>query len=453
MDLQEWKAKQSQKVISQYTHFDRRISLESCFEYISSPQKVSHHGFYPFIHHILKSRKVKAEPKKRNIYYAAHMDSWIYRYYAYLINERYNCRVKKDNINMSSVAYRTDLKMSNVQFARIAFDFIRQAGSCYVMIGDFKDFFDNLNHKHLKQQLCDLLSVTYLPDDFYAVYKNVTQFAYVELQDLLHLNGLKDNKKDRKKFNSHEFERALPIEQFRQHKDIVQHNPKGNRGIPQGSPISAVLANVYMLKTDKQIQEYVSSFGGFYMRYSDDFIVILPKSEVPFSQQYKTIKGFIKDIDVTLQEAKTKIFCYENEKVVNCSSEYTGIEEGGKNIIDFLGFSFNGKQIQIRDRTVSRYYNKMYRKAKTIVKNRNSDSGNQYISAKNLYKQYSYKGSRAYLKKMSWKKGVTFDEEKERGNFLDYVLRAEKEFPRAPVNIVAKRHMSKIHKCLNKPGE
>ena len=88
MDLQEWKAKQSQKVISQYTHFDRRISLESCFEYISSPQKVSHHGFYPFIHHILKSRKVKAEPKKRNIYYAAHMDSWIYRYYAYLINER-----------------------------------------------------------------------------------------------------------------------------------------------------------------------------------------------------------------------------------------------------------------------------------------------------------------------------------------------------------------------------
>ena len=54
---------------------------------------------------------------------------------------------------------------------------------------------------------------------------------------------------------------------------------------------------------------------------------------------------------------------------------------------------------------------------------------------------------------MSRKKGVTFDEEKERGNFLDYVLRAEKEFPRAPVNIVAKRHMSKIHKCLNKPGE
>ena len=46
------------------------------------------------------------------------------------------------------------------------------------MIGDFTDFFDNLNHVYLKKQLCDLLSVNRLPDDFYAVYKNVTHFSY-----------------------------------------------------------------------------------------------------------------------------------------------------------------------------------------------------------------------------------------------------------------------------------
>ena len=56
MNLYEWKEKQSQKMAPQYTHFDRRISLDKCFGYITSPNKVAHHGFYPFIHYTIKSR-------------------------------------------------------------------------------------------------------------------------------------------------------------------------------------------------------------------------------------------------------------------------------------------------------------------------------------------------------------------------------------------------------------
>ena len=59
MNLYEWKEKQSQKMAPQYTHFDRRISLDKCFGYITSPNKVAHHGFYPFIHYTIKSRKIK----------------------------------------------------------------------------------------------------------------------------------------------------------------------------------------------------------------------------------------------------------------------------------------------------------------------------------------------------------------------------------------------------------
>ena len=47
--------------------------------------------------------------------------------------------------------------------------------------------------------------------------------------------------------------------------------------IPQGSSISAVLANIYMIEADKKINEYVVSLGGMYRRYSDDFIVVVPK--------------------------------------------------------------------------------------------------------------------------------------------------------------------------------
>ena len=66
------------KVTSHTTHFNRRVSLDKCFGYITSPDKVAHHGFYPFIHYTIKSRKVKdgkkGEPKKRQIYYAAHIE-------------------------------------------------------------------------------------------------------------------------------------------------------------------------------------------------------------------------------------------------------------------------------------------------------------------------------------------------------------------------------------------
>lgn len=163
MNLFEWKEKQSQKIPPQYTHFDRRVSLDRCFGYITSHDKIAHHGFYPFIHYTIKSRKVKDgkkdEPKKRQIYYAAHIDGWIYCYYAYLINEAYNQRVKKDEIDSVAVAYRTNLRKSNIDFAKEAFQHIQGTTSCYVMIGDFTDFFDNLDHIYLKKQLCDLLSV------------------------------------------------------------------------------------------------------------------------------------------------------------------------------------------------------------------------------------------------------------------------------------------------------
>lgn len=143
MTVDEWKQKQKEKGQPRYTHFDRRTNLEKCWTYIDSPDKICHHAFYPFIHYTIVSRKIqnakKADPKKREIYYAAHLDSWIYRYYAYKINEAYNIRVHNDGISNVAVAYRTDLGKSNIQFAKEAFNHIRQIGSCYVMIGDFTD--------------------------------------------------------------------------------------------------------------------------------------------------------------------------------------------------------------------------------------------------------------------------------------------------------------------------
>ena len=453
MNLYEWKEKQSQKMAPQYTHFDRRISLDKCFGYITSPNKVAHHGFYPFIHYTIKSRKIKNgkkdKPKERQIYYSAHIDGWIYRYYAYLINEAYNLRVKNDGIDSAAVAYRTNLSKSNIDFAKETFQYIQSTTSCFIMIGDFTDFFDNLDHVYLKKRLCDLLSVEKLPDDVFAVYKNVTRFSYVELQDLLILNGLKDTRKGRKEFNNHSHERALSPEKFRQNKNLIHSSPHPKYGIPQGCPISAVFANVYMLTADKELQEYVSQFNGFYMRYSDDFIVIIPQSDMDFSGHYAAIKNILKSVpQLKLKDSKTKIFYFDNASVKNCTNKFVSDGTSGKNIIEFLGFSFDGKHIRIRDKTISKYYNRMYRKLRTIVKNQGVTSNEHRISGKNLYQKYSYKGSLHYLTKISKKTGIPLSKDELRGNFLDYVFRAQKKFSNEPIDAATKKHMQKIRKRL-----
>jgi len=118
-----------------------------------------------------------------------------------------------------------------------------------------------------------LLRCQTLPDDYYSVFKNITAYSKWELKDILSLNGLEDTVQGRRKLNK--MKRVLTPKQFKENCSYIEKNTDGH-GIPQGSPISAVLANVYMLEVDKRINDIVQSLGGMYMRYSDDFIVILP---------------------------------------------------------------------------------------------------------------------------------------------------------------------------------
>ena len=94
-----------------------------------------------------KKGKVKVE-KRRDICYAAHVDRCIYQYYSHLLSALYNHCTDEDVLTEVAVAYRTKLEKSNIQFAKAAYDFIRESKDCYVMIGDFTHFFDkNTHHK------------------------------------------------------------------------------------------------------------------------------------------------------------------------------------------------------------------------------------------------------------------------------------------------------------------
>ena len=171
-------------------------------------------------------------------------------------------------------------------------------------------------------------------------------------------------------------------EQFQKNKKDIKKNISGV-GVPQGSPISAVLSNIYMIKFDKDIKRYVTSKGGIYMRYSDDFIIVLPyerDAEIADFTSYifsyvESMKGLI-----DLQKEKTSCYTYKDEVI------YEGDQPSS---INYLGFLFDGKNIRIRPRAITKYYYRMRRKANTIGRSNWTSSKGRRISAKELYSIYS----------------------------------------------------------------
>lgn len=414
MTVGEWLALDTTESKSRkgYAHFDVRTSIREKKDYILDPENIARHGFYPFIHYLKKqvkySKKKKKRVKERDICYAAHIDRCIYQYYSFLLGERYNRRVTENETSQCAVAYRTDLHQSNIHFAKRAIDFIRTNAPCYVMIGDFTHFFDSLNHQYLKRQWCSLLEMPELPRDHYQVFKSVTHYSTWELSDLLELNHLEDTRAGRKALN--EKMTVLTPEQFKANKKHIQKH-KEPFGIPQGSPISGLLANVYMLEVDKEIHDLVASLNGLYMRYSDDFIVVLPDVGTSTHEAFRDISARFNAVEgLKLEPEKTQYFRFENQELENCGLEFGVPSEEQKRYINFLGFTFDGKHVSLRAKTTGKYYYRMYSKAKTIRRNR--DKGRQ-VGTSNLYALHSCKGARGYFVK--GKDGKT---KHRSGNFL-----------------------------------
>ena len=368
-----------------YAHFDLRVSLSmpSIRKYVMDRTKIVTHSFYPFIHFEKKnSRYGKKGPKKpRELYYCSHLDRCVYQRYAFLLNYQYNIWACENNIDDVAIAYRDNLGKNNIDFAKDAFDAIRSFPQCFILVGDFTNFFDNLEHQYLKKMMCEVLGVERLPQDYFSVFKNITRFSSWDWKDIVKAAGENIAERGvRKKINSKET--LLTKEQFQKNKKDIKKNISGV-GVPQGAPISAVLSNIYMIKFDKDIKRYVTSKGGIYMRYSDDFIIVLPyerDAEIADFTSYifsyvESMKGLI-----DLQKEKTSCYTYKDEVI------YEGDQPSS---INYLGFLFDGKNIRIRPRAITKYYYRMRRKAHTIGRSNWTSSKGRRISAKELYSIYS----------------------------------------------------------------
>ena len=177
---------------------------------------------------------------------------------------------------------------------------IKELNTRYVYKVDIHDYFNSININVLLPQLRDVLKNDLKLFEF---FKNLLENPYVE-------------------FN----------------KSLI----KENKGIMAGVPISTFLANVYL----KELDYYFYKNKIPYMRYSDD-IIIFTKNEEELNSSIQTIKSFLNEKELEVNEEKEFITLPKNEWT-------------------FLGFSYNLGVIDISKVSFEKLKAKMKRKTRAL---------------------------------------------------------------------------------------
>lgn len=329
-----------------YRHFDFPISAQTA-KHLVQPSSVSSHSFLPLIRYEKIQKWYKrnqstgkryVEPKRRDIMYASHNDACILSFYAEKLNLILDKLYSEKNLNLNVIGYRK-LGKSNYNFVQEALDFCYRMGSVSVVALDVTSFFDSIDHKLLKQRLKNILAVDEIPLDWYKIFKFITEYRYVNLAEIKEHPAFKD------RFGKTEHGRISTIRSLKK-ASITIHSNSNNFGIPQGTPISAALSNLYMVDFDIKMGLFCKPLDAFYRRYSDDILIICaPELQSTVMQQVTRI---ISEERLRLASHKTVIreFNFHNPENAMKAAQY-------------LGYAFDPCTISIRSSSLSRQWQKM----------------------------------------------------------------------------------------------
>lgn len=486
-----------------YLHFTTKLkesNLNFVKGYIEKVDKngihtnIAKHAFYPLIHRTVLQRrfkkvqncegkqiltdtgkhkrshfdfvKGKSNAKPREIFFANHLDTQIYSYFAKeILGKEYEKMLKEpENLGLSECisAYRfipieenSKKGKSSMHFAKEIFDFIASQNECVVLAFDIEKFFDSLNHTYLKEIWCKLLKVDRLPKDHFNVYKSITNFSFVNEQDLLNELGfsrVKDKfllkklieKQGINSFcaNAKEFRDKIAGTNNKKGKSLIIPSPskecetqkhfwnkEGNRqGIAQGTAISAFLANLYLLDFDKVIFNAISQINGLYRRYSDDIIVVCPidkQDELKSLVLCEILKYGLK-----IQPIKTEITVFKRNVDNKLETDKTTDKNAS---LKYLGFEFDGQKTTIKKPSLAKYYRRLKRVIRVksikarILEKRTKEK--QLLHKNKIYKRYSHFGYR---------------------NFITYAYRASKIMKSDSIKKQVRRHTKIIKEHINK---
>lgn len=380
-----------------YLHFDLPINHKKAANLVTNPLLVSRHAFFPFISYSVESKKITkdkatgkitVEAKKRAIAYSSHVDSHVYAYYAEMLSDKYERMLNNLGLTDNVLAFR-GLGKSNIDFAFEAFEQIKNMGACSVVALDLSKFFDTIDHSLLKVSWINLLGEGKLPADHFNVFKSLTRHSKVDKLKLyeqfdISINNPKNGRR-----------RVCSIKEFR---DVVRKNNlivanKNAKGIPQGSPISALLSNIYMFDFDVEMKRYMDIHGGRYYRYCDDMLFIVPTPIRDKVEGYARRK--IKDLNLSINADKTELRTFL----------FDGTSLRSDRMLQYLGFVFDGENIYIRSSSLSRQSEKMkrgVRLAKNTMRKYNEIRKEKGLPERELYKRklysrYTHLGGRNFI--------------------------------------------------------
>lgn len=363
-----------------YPHFDAPISLNGNQAAIKKMEhRLSHEeylrawSFFPFVLRYQRLRRyrhkdtVKASAiehrdqkknthlKSRPIMVAAHQDACLLAFHSFVISPYYEVLLEQRGLRDNVVAYRSIEGKNNVDFAKKAFDYMQSHDEMACILIDIKGFFDNIDHIRLRTALCNVLNVHELPDEIEYMIKNLTVYRFVEENKLF-----KELKRLKKPYlikipNTNSATRLCKIEDFNQHIDngsFIQKNITG-RGIPQGSPVSGLLANISLLEFDGWVRTRLAAYDiQFYQRYSDDIIVVCPIDQI--EMVYKDLIAELRNHGVSASTKKTEAFTRREGKLANIVSILEPSASARRQNVQYLGLEWNGEQITLRPSTISR---------------------------------------------------------------------------------------------------
>lgn len=430
-----------------YLHFDLALERAKAENYITKPDNILRHRFSPLIHYCKISTKVKRNkekerkykesgktgekpkletiPKSRNIFYTSHVDGYIYSYYGHKIQIAYEEFLLENNLTNNVIAYRSiikeGIKFCNSHLANEVFNFIRSTNGCHILCFDISQFFDKLDIRTLKVKWAQVLGKKWLPNDHFKVYESLVNFSYVEEGQLIeHFKGrFEKNPRQHglgKASGGSLKNRICDYPELRELEE--KFRGQGKRlikkkefleitGIPQGTAVSGLLSNIFMIDFDIAVKNYVESKGGNYRRYSDDIFIAVPAT-VKFEEIEDLIELQLSQScggSIQLNDKKTE------KRVYQLKPEGTfGIFDLKHNHskVQYLGFHFDGQNVFIRNSSISKD------RGKTVQ-----------LVRKNKNKIYNKINTIEVYKRRSPRKITPSDSKKDKG-FVYYAERAAK---------------------------
>ncbi len=345
----------------------------------SDPSYVARHSWTPLIHYVKKEKRYKRGKNKtivkcRDIMYASHKDSCILSKYNYVLSIKLEEFYQKNNLMECAIAYRK-LGKANYNFSAEVFEFCMENAPCVVLCFDVTGFYDNLNHNILKERIKKVMNMTSLPDDLYKVFRYVTSYSNISRENLNAVPKFQERMKNK---------RNIPIATIQEIKEEnIKIDTNVNKfGIPQGTPISSSMSNVYMIDLDRVMRDVCIAEGALYRRYSDDIIIVCKHDSEDVI--CNALANSIAEHRLVLKEEKT---------------ERTEFDKNNLNSFQYLGFSISSDGAIIRSNSLGRQWRKLkrgIRKARRDGENAIRTGKSEKIYTKKLWKKFSPVGVRNF---------------------------------------------------------